>query len=464
MFCGFFINTENINEMSSNSPKITIVGAGLVGSLLSCFLAKRGFTVNAYELRQDMRKSNISAGKSINLAMSTRGWTALEKAGLKEKMEPLAIPMFSRMIHQSDGTTDIQAYGKEGEAIYSISRGDLNKIMMTEAEKEPNVNFHFNKKCLNIDFDNTVATFEDYKSKEIKEVKSDLIFGADGSFSAVRYNMQKTDRFSYSQSYLKHGYKELEIPANKDGTHKLPKNHLHIWPRKAFMLIALPNLDGSFTVTLFLAFGGINSFEKLSSDKEVLSFFEKEFPTALKHMPNLLDNFNSNPTGSLATIKADPWRKKNVCLIGDAAHGVVPFYGQGMNAGFEDCRILDDIIENHQGDNWTEILNDYNNLRVVDGQAIGDLAVRHFINMRDDTTDDNFLKRKAFEKIIMKNVPEFLPQYSMVSFSNIRYSVAMNKGDDQILMLEDLLKEYPNEKDWEQEEVFEKVRKFLKEY
>lgn len=450
--------------MKKKLPKITIVGAGLVGSLLSCFLAKRALQVDVYELREDMRKANISTGKSINLAISTRGWSALKKIGLKEKMEHLAIPMYSRFLHQSDGSSITQAYGKEGEAIYSISRGDLNKAMMVEAEKQGNVNFHFNKKCINIDFKTTTASFQDYKNKNIEELKSDLIFGADGSFSAVRYNMQKTDRFSYSQSYLKHAYKELAIPANEDGTHKLPKNHLHIWPRKSFMLIALPNLDGSFTLTLFLAFEGKNSFENLKTDKDIIAFFEKEFPTALDVMPDLLQDFRKNPIGSLATIKADPWVYNNVCLIGDAAHGVVPFYGQGMNSGFEDCRIIDEIIENDNSKNWKQIIDEFNTERVENGHAIADLAVRHFINMRDDTTDDKFLKRKAFEKIIMKNNSDFLPQYSMVSFSNTPYSVALKKGDSQIELLNALLQEYPNEKDWEKKEISEKVRKFLKSY
>ena len=450
--------------MKTNSQNITIVGAGLVGSLLSCYMAKRGYTIDIYERRQDMRKANISAGKSINLAISTRGWYALEKAGLKKQMEPMAIPMFSRMIHQEDGTTDIQAYGKEGEAIYSISRGELNKAMMTLAEKEPNVNFHFDAKCTNVDFKNNTVKFKNLNTNEVFEKKSDLIFGADGTFSKVRYIMQKTDGFSFSQTYLKHGFKELEIPANADGTHKLPKNHLHIWPRKAFMLIALPNLDGSFTMTLFLAHKGETSFENLKTDKEIMSFFEKQFPTALEHMPDLLEDFHKNPESSLAYVKADPWTYESTCLIGDAAHGVVPFYGQGMNAGFEDCRILDEIVENNKGENWKKIFEEYNESRVEDGQAIATMAVEHFINMRDDTASDDFLKRKKFEKVLMKNIPEFLPQYSMVSFSNIKYSVAMNKGNDQIEMLEKLVKEYPNEQDWEKEAVLNKVREFLNNY
>ena len=446
------------------NPKITIVGAGLVGSLFSCFLARRGYTVDVFERRQDMRKVNISAGRSINLAMSTRGWTALEKAGLREMMEPMAIPMYSRMIHQADGTIDIQAYGKEKEAIYSISRGDLNKIMMQVAEEEPNVNFHFNKKCVDIDFEKTKATFEDLETKEITESESDLIFGTDGAFSSVRYEMQKTDRFSFSQTYLKHGYKELEIPAGANGEHRIPTNHLHIWPREGFMLIALPNLDGSFTMTLFLAFEGKYSFENLKTDAEIKAFFEEQFPTAIEHMPDYIADWHKNPTSSLATVKTDPWFHNKVCLLGDAAHAVVPFYGQGMNAGFEDCRILDDIIDANNGENWTKILEEYNESRVADGQAIADLAVRHFVNMRDDTQDDNFLKRKQFEKVVMKHIPEFLPQYSMVSFSNIRYSEALAKGDAQIVMLKNLLEKYPNEADWEKAEVLGEVRNFLAKY
>lgn len=444
--------------------KIAVVGAGLVGSLLSCFLAKRGYKVDVYERRPDMRKENISAGKSINLAISTRGWTALEKAGIKELMQPLAIPMYSRMIHQEDGTIDIQAYGKENEAIYSISRGELNKRMMSVAEAEPAVNFHFNKKCIGVDFKKTSLKLKDYTTKEKETISADLIFGTDGAFSAVRYAMQKTERFSFSQSFLKHGYKELEIPADENGKHRLPINHLHIWPRKSFMLIALPNLDGSFTVTLFMAFEGKYSFENLQSDQEITQFFNTHFPTAVKHMPNLLADFKKNPTSSLATIKADPWFHQNVALLGDAAHGVVPFYGQGMNAGFEDCRILDEIIEKHQGKDWNKILEEYSDKQVPNGQAIADLAVRHFINMRDDTQDDNFLKRKKMEKVLMQHIPELLPQYSMVSFSNIPYATALKKGDDLTHLLEKLVQEYPDASTWESPELIAKVRRFLESY
>lgn len=445
-------------------PKITIVGAGLVGSLFSCLLAKRGYTVNVYERRSDMRKVNISAGKSINLAMSVRGWTALERAGLKETMEPLAIPMYARMIHQVDGTTDVQAYGKENEAIYSISRGDLNKIMMNVAEKEENVNFHFNKRCVEVDFKSTDITFQDLETNKTETISSDLIFGADGAFSAVRYEMQKEDRFSYSQEYLEHGYKELEIPAAADGSHRLAKNYLHIWPRESFMLIALPNLDGSFTVTLFMAFEGKFSFEKLHSDEEIMRFFKQHLPSALEHMPNLIADFHKNPTSSLAMVKCTPWVKNKVCLIGDAAHAVVPFYGQGMNAGFEDCRIFDELIDEHLDEDWDKILTAYSDARVKNGHAIVDLAKRHFINMRDDTQDDNFLKRKQMEKVLMKHIPDFLPQYSMVSFSNIPYAVAYQKGDEQVVLLEKLLGEHPNETDWEKPEVIAKAKQFLIDY
>ncbi len=433
--------------MINDKKNVVIAGAGLVGSLWACYMANRGHLVNVFERRADMRKEDVSAGRSINLAMSTRGWNALKKIGIDKELLQIAIPMHGRMIHQEDGTTDFQAYGKEGQYIYSISRGELNKDLMNKADENDHIEFHFNQKCTNIDFKKNVVQVESENGRGM--FNADLIFGTDGAFSAVRYQLQKKPLFNYAQQYLEHGYKELSIPANEDGTHKLDKNALHIWPRESFMLIALPNLDGSFTVTLFLQFKGETSFEKLNTDVEIMYFFNKYFPTALEHLPTLLEDFKANPTSSLVTVKCSPWHYKNTCLMGDAAHAIVPFYGQGMNAGFEDCFVLNELIDEHQLDDWEAVFEAYSVKHAQNGHAIADLALRHFVEMRDDTTDDEFLMRKKLEMYLMEHFPgKYHSQYQMVTFSNIPYSQALKIGDEQTAFAEKLLDKFPNQDLW----------------
>jgi len=447
--------------MINEKKNVVITGAGLVGSLWACFMAKRGHQVHVFERRGDMRKETMSAGKSINLAMSTRGWNALKKIGMDEELKQIAIPMHGRIIHQEDGTTDFQAYGKEGQYIYSISRGELNKALMNKADENEHINFHFNHKCTNVDFKNNVVHVQG--EHDTGSFNADLIFGTDGAFSKVRYQMQKTPLFNYQQQYLEHGYKELSIPANDDGTHKLDKNALHIWPRESFMLIALPNLDGSFTVTLFLQFKGETSFENLNTNEEILAFFKKYFPTALEHMPTLLEDFQENPTASLVTVKCSPWHYKNACLMGDAAHAVVPFYGQGMNAGFEDCFVLDELIDEHQSDDWETVFEEYSSKHAPNGHAIADLALRHFIEMRDDTADDEFLMRKKLELHLMENYPgKYHSQYQMVTFSNTPYAEALKIGDKQTAFAEKLLQKFPTEDLWEGNDFKNEVENWFK--
>jgi len=270
--------------------------------------------------------------------------------------------------------------------------------------------------------------------------------------------------FNYSQQYLESGYKELSIPANPDGTHQLDKNALHIWPRKSFMIIALPNIDGSFTVTLFLQFKGDISFENLNTDEEITSFFEKYFPSALQYMPDLLKEFRENPSASLVTVRCNPWHHKNVCLIGDSSHAIVPFYGQGMNSGFEDCAVLDGIIEKYNGNDWDAIFEEFSATHAVNGHAIAELALRNFIEMRDATADDNFLLRKKLELYLMEQFPgRYLSQYQMVTFSNIPYDFALKRGDLQTRFAESLIKEHSNPEDWKQQSFLDKVDAWLKE-
>ena len=417
-----------------------VVGAGLVGSLWAVFLARRGYTVKVFERRSDMRAAGYSGGKSINLAMSERGWKAIEKAGIREKIEKVAIPMPGRMMHSVAGELTFQPYGKEGEAIYSVSRGGLNLELLNIAASFPNVEFYFDHRCVEVDLHNPIITFEDLKTKEIKTIEAPLIFATDGAFSAVRNVLQRTDRFNYRQFYLEHGYKELTIPPLENGEHRMKPGALHIWPRGNHMLIALPNADGSFTCTMFLPFEGEVSFEKLKTDADVLNFFQTYFADAIPLMPTLLQDFWANPTASLVTVNCSPWQWQNrILLLGDAAHAIVPFYGQGMNAGFEDCTILDAMLDEMEGD-WSKTIPAFAQSRVKDGNAIAELAQRNFVEMRDLVADPKFLLRKKIAADLHAKFPqEFLPVYSMVTFSNTPYHIALQEDDAQNALFREIL-------------------------
>lgn len=431
-----------------------VVGGGLVGSLWSILMARRGYEVEVFERRPDMRASGYSGGRSINLAMSRRGWKAIERAGLRELIEPHAIPMYGRMIHHLDGSVVFQPYGKEEQAIYSVSRGGLNLELLKAAGQHPNVHLHFNQGCRRVDTEHNTLVFEDAETGARNTVAAPLIFGTDGAFSAVRNSLMKIPRFDYSQEYLSHAYKELTIPAAEGGGFLMEKNALHIWPRHQFMLIALPNADGSFTCTLFLAHEGTVSFEKLKKDEEIETFFRKYFPDAMAMMPSLLEDFKGNPTSSLVTVRCKPWQYDGrILLMGDAAHAIVPFYGQGMNAGFEDCTILDDLANEH-GEQWDLVLERFNRDRVKDGNAIADLALRNFIEMRDLVADPQFLLRKKIAAHLHEKFgADFLPAYSMVSFSDTPYSVALKAGEEQDALLDRILKVDGIEERWDRPEV-----------
>jgi len=439
------------------AEKQIIIGAGLVGSLHAVYLAKRGVQVEMYERRPDMRNVDISAGRSINLAISHRGLKALDRVGLKEKVLEMVIPMPGRMVHDIEGNTNFQPYGKEGQHINSVSRGGLNALLMSEAEKA-GVKIHFNERCVNFDLEAGKATFRNETSGEVSEVVAEHIYGTDGAFSEVRGALMKTDRFDYSQTYLEHGYKELSIPAAEGGGFRIEKNALHIWPRGGYMLIALPNLDGSFTVTLFLAFEGKHAFENLNSEKEVLDFFNEVFPDVVPHMPTLVEDFFGNPTSSLCTVRCFPWRYKDKALIfGDASHAIVPFYGQGMVSGFEDCHVFDQLADEYWDD--MELLFDkFQESRKPDADAIADLALRNFIEMRDLVADPKFLLRKQIEKKLSAKHPDkWVPLYEMVTFSEMRYSEALAKGKEQDKIMEEILSWDGIENNWENPDVFKKI-------
>lgn len=437
----------------STPKQAIVVGAGLVGALWAVFLARRGYKVDVYERRPDMRAAGYSGGRSINLAMSVRGWAAIDKAGIREKIEKVALPMPGRMMHSVEGDLTFQPYGKAGEAIYSVSRGGLNLELINIAASYPNVQFHFEHRCTDVDLQKPFISFEDMRSGEHKTVEAPLIFGADGAFSAVRYALQRTDRFDYIQRYIDHGYKELTIPPTADGRHRMDPAALHIWPRGNFMLIALPNADGSFTCTLFLPFEGAVSFEQLTNDDAVRDFFGRYFADAVPLMPTLLEDFWDNPTSSLVTTQCYPWQWQNrILLIGDAAHAIVPFYGQGMNAGFEDCTILDSMYEAYGGD-WSRIIADFSRDRKKDGDAILELALRNFIEMRDLVGDPKFLLRKKIAARLHERHPGFLPVYSMVSFSNTPYHIALREDDRQNAMFKEILGVPGIEEHWDGVEV-----------
>ncbi len=441
----------------------TIVGAGLVGSLLSIYLSKRGYQVSLFERRTDMRNASISAGKSINLALSDRGIKALEEVGIMEEIRKIAIPMHGRFLHNADGSTAYQPYGKEGQFINSVSRGELNKKLMNLAEAH-GASIHFDKKCRRIDWEKKELTFEDQVTRATSIEKFNLLFGSDGAFSAARLSHQlQLDRFQYQQYYIDFGYKELVIPPGPGGSFLLEKNALHIWPRGNYMLIALPNTDGSFTCTLFFPFEGDPSFASLDTAEKVQRFFQENFKDAFDLMPTLVEDFFSNPTASLVTVKCYPWiREDSFALIGDAAHAIVPFFGQGMNCGFEDCSVLNSLIDTCQED-WSQVLPAYQQLRKPDADAIAELALANFTEMRDKVADPMFLLQKKIEAAFNKKYPEkWIPAYAQVTFSpDIRYSEAQKNSSRQEAIMQQVMAIPGIETIWQDEIVEKKLLELI---
>jgi kynurenine 3-monooxygenase len=452
----------------NKSDKIIILGAGLCGSLLALRLAQRGYQVEVYESRPDLRTTDISAGRSINLSLSDRGFKALRRAGVDQKAKEICIPMYGRLMHDKQGNTFASNYsGRDGEYINSISRGDLNGILLTEAEQHENVTIRFNQRCKDVDLDRSVVSLEDYLTKERYQVEADVIFGADGAGSILRksYYLERKFLFSFSQNYLSHGYKELEIPAAQNGSHQLSKDHLHIWPRGDYMLIALPNTDGSFTVTLFLSYAdGKYNFENLNSTEEITAFFEEEFPDVLALIPNIKEEFSNNPTGSLGTVKCGPWMHEDkTLLIGDAAHAIVPFYGQGMNASFEDVTVFMEVMDNHEGD-WESVFKAYQKVRKQDTDAIADLAIDNYYEMRDHVANPIFKTKRTIEMDLEKQFPkDYSSKYSLVTFNeDIGYSEALQRGRAQDKALLNLLREREISPESDLSQVLTKVQKETK--
>ncbi len=445
--------------MEKNKEAI-IIGAGLVGSLWAVYLSKAGYKVTIYERRPDIRKAEISAGKSINLALSVRGWTALDAVGVGDEIRKIAIPMYGRMMHDLEGNLTYQPYGKEGQAIFSVSRGKINAKMMDIAEEFGNATIHYNHECKRVDLEKGIVFLKNTITGEEFTDEAPIIFAADGAFSAVRYNsMQKLDRFQYSQNYIADGYRELLLPANPDGTYKMDKNALHIWPRGRFMLIALANEDGSFTCTLFMPHENDEfSFDKLKSKADVDRFFKTVFPDFYDMMPNVAESWEDHPLSNLAIIRCFPWTKGKVALMGDSAHATVPFYGQGMNAGFEDCRVLNGLMMKHN-ENWEKVFEEYSLTRKPDGDALQDLSLENYYVMRDYVADPDFLLRKKIEAKFSELYPnKWLPLYSQVTFSNIPYSVAYKQGQVQNSIMDEVMELSKIHDNWDSDEVMNIMR------
>ncbi|MEP4535260.1 MAG: NAD(P)/FAD-dependent oxidoreductase [Cyclobacteriaceae bacterium] len=411
---------------------VHILGGGPVGALLSLMLVQKGYEVTVFEKRADPRKVLTQEGRSINMALSHRGIHSLIKAGIFESLKKELIPMKGRLMHSRDEKLTIQPYGEKNQAINSISRARLSQLICEEAEKA-GVNFLFGHKCVGVDTDtNTIQIKHD---ERIIEMNPDILIGADGAFSALRKEYERLPEFNSVLTQLGHGYKELNL-APRNGDFAFEPNYLHIWPRGDFMLIALPNPEKNFTCTLFLPTGGENSFEELQSDEQIDTFFQTFFPDVHALIPDLVEQFHSNPTSNLNMIECFPWSKSKSMIIGDAAHAIVPFYGQGMNAGFEDCRLLIDMLESCDY-NWQTTLIEFEKSRKEDTDAISTLALRNFVEMRSKVANEKFLNRKKLEARLNKEYPEiWMPLYSMVTFSDMPYSQCLRIGAIQQQVLE----------------------------
>ncbi|AHJ95712.1 FAD-dependent oxidoreductase [Hymenobacter swuensis] len=444
----------DVRTRPSTPETLTIMGGGLVGSLLSLYLARHGHAVEVFERRPDIRGTDPVEARSINLALSDRGWRALEGVGIAEAVREVAIAMHGRVMHDVQGNLTMQPYGQAGQSIYSVSRAGLNRRMLDLVEQEPAIKLFFNQQCRRVDLKKQELDMLDTATQQSRLVPYQRLFGVDGAYSAVRGAMQRTDRFNYSQQYLDYGYKELTIAAAPGGEWPIEKHALHIWPRGQYMMIALPNLDGSFNCTLFFPYEGPASFAALQTPAQVREFFTAVFPDAVPLMPELETEFFENPTSSLVTVRCFPWAHQDeVLLLGDAAHAIVPFYGQGMNAGFEDCTVLNELLTRH-GHDWTAIFQEFEDSRKPNADAMADLAVYNFEEMRDRVADPRFLLQKKIESQISAQYPhKWLPLYSQVTFSSLPYAEAWANGQAQESIMQRLMPHIQTEADYQRPEV-----------
>ena len=421
------------------SQSIHLIGAGLAGSLMSVYLAQKGFQVKVYERRPDLRQQSYAGGRSINLALSARGMRALQETDMLDEIMPLALPMYGRMLHSREGELTFQPYSHDPqECIYSISRAELNRRLMDKAETYPGVEFHFRYRSEDVDVEQGHVHLRHEDSGERLTLSGAPAIATDGAFSGVRYAMQRMPRFNFSQQYLNHGYKELTIPPTAEGEFAMQPDALHIWPRGEYMMIALPNPDKTFTCTLFFPYEGENSFASLDSEEKVMAFFQAEFGDAVPLMPQLLADYFQNPTASLVTIRCWPWcLDDKVALLGDSSHAIVPFFGQGMNAAFEDCTVMAQMIEQH-GPDYQAAFDAYQRERKPNADAIADMALENYVEMRDTVADPEFLFRKAVEHHLEQHLDAYRSRYELVSFTTVPYAEAYRRGEVNQAILQKL--------------------------
>lgn len=435
------IKSSLVNNKPDSSLHITLIGAGLAGCLMAIYLARRGFKVDIYEKRPDIRKKpEISSGRSINLTLAARGIQSLKEVGLYDKIMQLTVPLNGRIIHTIDGSQTFQSYGqKETDILYGLQRNDLSKILLDEVEKLESVQINFAQRCTGINFDKRELYLEDEITKQQVMVRFNVIIGTDGSSSALRAEMLEMKGFNFSQSYLKHGYKEITIPPIYSSETSLERNALHVWPRGDCMINGFPNLDGSTTCVFFAPFQGENGFDQLKSEEQVINLFQNQFSDIFPFIPNVAEKFFSSRTGYLITIKCEPWHVENkALLLGDAAHAIVPFHGQGMNCAFEDCAYLDKCIAKY-GTDWKAVFQEFEKKRKVNTDAIADLSLQNYVELREHTADKKFLLKKKVEEVLANKYSEhFIPRFSMVCFNQIPYSIAQSRGEVQQSIIEEL--------------------------
>lgn len=420
---------------------ITIVGAGLVGSLLAIYLAKRGYSVEVFERNADLREIEFKRGKSINITLCDRGLKALDAVGVGDIIRQVSVPVYGRLIHQENGELEYQPYGNNQEALYSVSRYQLNCALLDYAQTHFPIDFYFNEECIGLDLSSTTITFKNNRTGNIFHRQANRIIGADGAHSAVRQKLQQRSRFDYSQHYATHANKELSIPASTQAGWAQKKNVLHIWPRGQYMLISFPNVDGSITCTLHLPFAGEFSFDSIKTEADVKHLFTTMFPDAMLEMPTLIEDYFANPCIPMVTIRCSQWVfQDKIALIGDAAHAMWPSYGQGANSGFEDCAVFDQCVEQY-GENWLATFQEYERLRRPNGDMMGILSEEHFREIRDLVGDHEFQLRKKIERKINRLYPtKYIPLYSLIAFTDIPYAEALPIDQQQRQIIEQLLK------------------------
>jgi len=442
---------------------IVLIGAGLAGSYMAYALGKKGYSVEVFEKRPDPRKAEYGSGRSINLVVSHRGWTAFKYAGIEEQIRAIVVPAYGRQIHDIEGNESYFPYSIDNQAIHSISRSELNETLVDLADALPNVNFHFEHICEYVDTDQGVVRLT--HEGKTRSVQGDLIVGADGAGSAVRRTLMGKPRFDFSQKFIDSGYKEVHIPAAEDGSPQLNIDALHIWPRREFMLMGLANTDNGFTGTVFAPFTGEFGLDQLKTGKDGLRYFEKYFKDAIPLIPNLEEQWENNPTSALACIRCNPYHwNHNIMLIGDAAHATVPFYGEGMNGSLEDVRVFLELLDEHGDENMQKVLEIYTEQRVPAGNALVDLSLRNFIEMRDLVADPSFQLRKKIERKVQASHPDkWTPLYTQVKFTNIPYHEAKAQGEKHDLIMEEILKTENIEECWDSPEVAQSVLDLLKE-